>query len=305
MKKNLDWKQLQFSLASQQVDGQWSFTLQPKGLAASNELIKQDIAGPVVSAQIGDLDQDGWPEILVSWESSPDHQGATVYSVNRGKSLSQVGFPSGEDRGPGKFWMQNQVVVRRDLDTIETHYHLKAGEALKQLVADREHPSPLDFGLPRGFSTKKMDLKADPRKDFQSYTSGTWYKRAKLPADSLKFSGPALVLKVVNSQIRTVLEDAQQRSPKAKKGSPLQQVGDFYASGMDTARLDQLGISPIKADLEKLSSIDSYSKLSQALTEWSGRLNDVIGCNVLVSTDQQDRSKISVYVGESGLDGFS
>jgi putative endopeptidase len=38
-------------------------------------------------------------------------------------------------------------------------------------------------------------------------------------------------------------------------GSPDQQIGDFYASFMDTARLDALGATPPKASLDRIDAL--------------------------------------------------
>lgn len=160
--KTLPWKRLSFTVQSQDQ----SFTLQPKGLAASNERITQAIDGSVNSAQIGDLDGDHWPEMLVTWKIDSSHQGASVYSVNNGKSLSQVSFRPHSSLGT--FSLRGNRLVHKDLATLETHYRLQRGEASKQLVAEKTQPSALDFGLPRGFSVLKMNRKADPGKDFSA-----------------------------------------------------------------------------------------------------------------------------------------
>ena len=53
--------------------------------------------------------------------------------------------------------------------------------------------------------------------------------------------------KRVDVQIQSVLDDATRASATAAKGSPTQQVGDFYASGMDEKRLTDLGVAPLQA----------------------------------------------------------
>lgn len=301
MKKELASKHLKFAVQSQQRDGQWSFTISPKGLLASNEVIECKIEGPMTAAEIGDLDQDGWPEILVTWSSGVDRENAAVYSVNAGKSLSAVSFPSEQNSGLGSFHMQTGRLLFTDTSTMQKQFRLTNGEASKKLVAEPGWQSTLEFGFPRGFSTKKMDLTVDPRRDFLNYSSGTWYKRTKQPADMPQYNGMSIVTKVINSQVLNVLEDAKNRSLNAKKGSPLQQVGDLYASGLNEAQLLQLGATPIKGQLEKAASIDSSKKVSDLTLQWNAILGEPIFYAILVTTDREDRSRYAVYLADSGV----
>lgn len=293
--KTLLWKKLSFTIQTQDRH----FVLQPRGLGATNAAIRQEFVGAVNSAQIGDLDGDGWPEILVTWQPEPDHQGAAIYSVNAGKSLSQVSFAPAS--GLGTFALQGKVLVHKDLNSVETHYRLRKGEASKQMVADRTQPCSLDFGLPRTFSVQKMNRKASPARDFADYSSGIWNQKAHLTPELLQISSGVVLTKVVGSQVQTVLEDARVRSPQATKGAPLQQVGDFYAAGMDAERLRQLGASPIKPELDKLAEVDSPAKFARACSDWAAALDEPIFDCLLVSPDMRDRSRYSLFLADGNL----
>ncbi len=292
--QTLTWKKLAFRVSSQDQ----GFTLQPQGLSASNEAVAQRVEGTLNPAQIGDLDGDGWPEILVTWKIDGSHQGAAVFSVNQGKSLSQAGFTPASNLG--SFSLEGPELVHKDLSTVETRYRLRKGEASKQLVADPIQRSALDFGLPRGFSPLKMNRKANPARDFADYSAGAWSEKAHLTPDLLQLSSIVVVTKVVGSQIQTVLEDARVRSPQAAKGTPLQQVGDFYAAGMDEQRLLQLGASAIKPELARLEEIDSPASFARACCEWSTRLEPIYDC-LLVSPDLQDHSRYSLFLVDGSL----
>ena len=108
--------------------------------------------------------------------------------------------------------------------------------------ADAAPPASADaarnFGFPLGFSPSKMDTTADPRQDFRRYAGGRWLDAAKIPADKLEISGYLVMQETVADQLRDLLQEAARTSGAAPKGSPAQQVGDFYASGMDVARLE-------------------------------------------------------------------
>ena len=73
-----------------------SLIIQPSGLSISNETLYHDITGyTVVNAQIGDLNIDSYPELFVylTSDGSGSYGKLIGYSVNNGKSVSQVYLP--------------------------------------------------------------------------------------------------------------------------------------------------------------------------------------------------------------------
>jgi predicted metalloendopeptidase len=123
-----------------------------------------------------------------------------------------------------------------------------------------------NFGFPMGFDVSKMDKSANPRQDFRRYTTGKWLDTATIPGDVANLDGIKLVKKQVEPQIATVLVDAAAAAPTARKGTPVQQVGDFYTAGMDIDRLKALGVKPLQPVWERIAKIDG----SKALAEETG-----------------------------------
>ena len=165
-----------------------------------------------------------------------------------------------------------------------------------------------NFGFPVGFSVDKMDSAADPRRDFARYAAGRWFDAAKIPGDTVRISGFEVLGKQVEYQLKAILDEAARTSATAAKGSPLQQVGDFFASGMDEKRLIELGVAPLLPELDRIAAVDSPKALAEALARLCLITNDVVLAGVLVSTDTQDRSRYAVYAGDGelpmGLDNY-
>jgi len=69
--------------------------IQPGGLSIINRELNHEIDGRVVDAEIEDLNGDGYPEILIYTQSagSGSYGDVIAYSVNNGKSVSQVYLP--------------------------------------------------------------------------------------------------------------------------------------------------------------------------------------------------------------------
>jgi hypothetical protein len=76
------------------IDKQLS--IQPSGLAIDNSKVVKEIEGTITNAEIGDLNNDGFPEVLVYITSDGSGSYGTVigYSVNNGKSMSEIYMPN-------------------------------------------------------------------------------------------------------------------------------------------------------------------------------------------------------------------
>lgn len=71
-------------------------SIQPSGLTIDNTKVRKEIEGTVTNAEIGDLNTDGFPEVLVYITSDGSGSYGTVigYSVNNGKSMSEIFMPN-------------------------------------------------------------------------------------------------------------------------------------------------------------------------------------------------------------------
>ena len=115
---------------------------------------------PVVNAEIGDLNSDGFPEVLIYTTSAGSGSYGNVigYSANKGKSVSQINFPDITENaeasdgymGHDEFALVGTALVRKfpiykkeDSNsnptggTRQVEYKLKDGEASRLFVIDK------------------------------------------------------------------------------------------------------------------------------------------------------------------------
>lgn len=101
---------------------------------------------------------------------------------------------------------------------------------------------------------KDMDLSVSPTVDFFEYANGTWLKNTEIPA-AYSGWGSFYILGDENlTKIKDILAGLEKESG-FKKGSSEQLVGDFYSTGMDSAKIEKDGIKPIQKDLEEVNSV--------------------------------------------------
>lgn len=134
-------------------------TIEPTGLEIDNQKIALEIEGQVVNAEIEDLNSDGFPEILIYTVSagSGSYGDVIAYSVNNGKSISQIYFPDiteNKEAGMGYMGHDEFAVVETSLvrrfpiyksgdsnsnptgGTRQIQYKLQDGEASRLFVID-------------------------------------------------------------------------------------------------------------------------------------------------------------------------
>ncbi|MCY4780555.1 PliI family lysozyme inhibitor of I-type lysozyme [Sphingobacterium sp. UT-1RO-CII-1] len=122
--KVLSLQNISFSVESQPISDKQQLTITPLGLSIDNRHFTHDITGQsVVNAEIEDLNKDGFPEILVYLQShgSGSYGNVIAYSVNNGKSMSQINFPQVADnkklkdgyQGHDEFTLVEHKLVQR------------------------------------------------------------------------------------------------------------------------------------------------------------------------------------------------
>lgn len=89
--KSMDWNSDYFEVRS--ANGK--LTIRTFGQDDGNELFEHTITGEVMGAEAADLNQDGFPELLVfvTEAGSGSYGNVIGYSSNNGKSMTQVQFP--------------------------------------------------------------------------------------------------------------------------------------------------------------------------------------------------------------------
>lgn len=97
--KTLSLQNITFEIKSTNSGSLNTLFIQPKGLEIVNEKVIHEIDGTVTNVEIEDMNSDGWPEILVYITSAGSGSYGNIigYSVNNGKSMSQIYFPQTSD----------------------------------------------------------------------------------------------------------------------------------------------------------------------------------------------------------------
>jgi putative endopeptidase len=112
-----------------------------------------------------------------------------------------------------------------------------------------------------------MDRTVDPSVDFYRYATGTWLRENPVPADKSSWGSFDELRQRNFDLIHEILEDAATHAGDADP-SPKRQVGAYFASAMETARLEKLRFEPIAPDLARVGSVGSVKELFSVLAAY-------------------------------------
>jgi len=118
------------------------------------------------------------------------------------------------------------------------------------VLANTKPKSKGDF---KAIDPKNIDTKVRPQDDFYHYANGMWIKNNPIPGTEVRWGSFSVLQDNTYKKLKGLLDEAA--AAKAPKGTNQQKVGDFYASAMDSAKIEKQGISVIASEL---ALIDRY-----------------------------------------------
>src|SRR6478672_2851005 len=104
-----------------------------------------------------------------------------------------------------------------------------------------------------------MDSSVSPSQDFFEFANGGWIKRNPIPGDQGSWGIGNVVVEENLKRLREISEKAA--AAKAAKGSTEQKIGDYWTTAMDSARVEQQGLQPLKPYLDKIDAITDVRSL--------------------------------------------
>jgi len=127
---------------------------------------------------------------------------------------------------------------------------------------------------------------------------GGWAKRTAIPTEYDRYGVDQEIDAHTHQILREIMESAA--AAKAATGTEAQKVGDFYASGMDEAGIEQLGITPLKPLLARIDEVKDTPSLASVLADLH-RMGVFAGFSFSVEQDDKESSRYSMMLGQGGL----
>jgi putative endopeptidase len=156
---------------------------------------------------------------------------------------------------------------------------------------------PRSLPIKSGLELGNLDLSVRPQDDLYRYVNGRWLATAEIPTDRVTWGTFAEMAERTDADLRAIAEDATRAN--AGPGTPARQIGDFYRSAMDEARLAALGARPVRSQLDRFAAIRNPGEFAFE----AGRLTSLMaggpfGNSIIV--DAADSRRLLVEIPQGG-----
>jgi len=147
------------------------------------------------------------------------------------------------------------------------------------------------FGI--DLTSVKKDVK--PGDDFWTYANGAWDARTEIPPDRSSTGVAVALVDGAEVDVRAILDDMA-KNP-AQYGAAGKQIGDFYASWMDTEGIEARGIEPLKPYSARIAAANDRAALQVlfASPDYAAPVN--LG----IMPSLSNPSQYTAVVGQGGL----
>ena len=105
---------------------------------------------------------------------------------------------------------------------------------------------------PKGVDRSNLNDSIAPQQDFYEYACGGWMKNNPLKPEYSRFGTFDQLGENTREQVKALVTGLD--SKNATPGSVAQQIGDLYALGMDSVRLNEEGATPVMEDLNIINN---------------------------------------------------
>ena len=150
-----------------------------------------------------------------------------------------------------------------------------------------------------GFDLKNLDRSVSPSQDFYQFACGGWQKNNPIPDEYGRYGSFDVLQEENNKVLKKILEDAA-ANKNWEKNSEQQKIGDFYATGMDSARIERDGYKPIMPDLKKIDALQNKKELIKFIAE--KHLKGVGGFfGFYVTADAKKSNLMAPHLSQGGI----
>ncbi|HEY1032057.1 MAG TPA: M13 family metallopeptidase [Flavipsychrobacter sp.] len=171
------------------------------------------------------------------------------------------------------------------------------GLAIVALIASCKSAEKKEAEAKGDILIMNRDTTVNPADDFFAYVNGGWIKNNPIPGDETGWGIANLVQEELYKRLLHINEEALKKN--AKSGTD-QQIGDFWFSAMDTVGIEKAGISPLKAELDKIAALQTPKDvMAQAAHMHTYGVGVFFGEGV--SQDAMNSEVMAYYMSQGGI----
>ena len=124
-----------------------------------------------------------------------------------------------------------------------------------------EHERSMSETAKPGIDLAGIDKSVQPGDDFFAFANGSWVKSTEIPADRSTWGTGSQLVELTAKRTADLIAEVS----KDPKSEDARKVGDYYASFLDEAAIEEKGLEPLKPRLAEIAAISSKTALARAL----------------------------------------
>ncbi|MCD6233808.1 MAG: M13 family metallopeptidase [Candidatus Marinimicrobia bacterium] len=148
------------------------------------------------------------------------------------------------------------------------------------------------------FDISNMDLSIKPGEDFYLYANGKWLQNNPVPDNKVSVGAFREVYDRNQDMIKTLLEEAANNmdsDPSSLRG----QIGAYYTSGLDSALIEEKGLTPLMSQLEIVKT-ESPREIVKTIAWFHSHFMAPV-FDISFYEDPKNTDLVIVQLGQSGL----
>ena len=143
---------------------------------------------------------------------------------------------------------------------------------------------------------ENLDTSTSPGTNFYQYACGGWKLNNPLDPQYARFGTFDQLAENSRNQVKDIITTLGKNNPQ---GSIKQKVGDLYALGMDSVRLNKEGMQPLMNDVNKYKAL-TRNDFSAVIADFHNGISDPF-FNSQVMADMKDSNTNMLYLMQGGL----
>ncbi len=116
--------------------------------------------------------------------------------------------------------------------------------------------------MTKAIDKENMDLAVKAGNNLFEYANGGWIKNHAIPAEYSQYGAFTVIYEDNQKQLKSLVEEVSAEK-NTKKGSVSQKIRDFYNSGMDTLKIEELGINAISSRLDEIENLKTKADIEK------------------------------------------
>jgi len=149
-----------------------------------------------------------------------------------------------------------------------------------------------------GIESKHNDAAVRAQDDFFRHVNGSWLKNTEIPSDRSSAGAFMDLREATIPHLHSIIESLAKA--KNKPSTDAQKIADMYASYMDTAHIDSLGLKPLQAEFAKVDGMTDKKQIP-GLMAWLNRASIGAPYDFQIHQDNKDSTKYVLDIIQSGL----